>query len=57
MIANPLDPVAVLLAGEDVEANLGPVGGPFRQLNRLVFLMVGRVHTADRPGLPSGGVI
>src|ERR1700679_415995 len=47
MVAHPLRSVSTLLAGEDVPAHLGPVVDAGRDLDGLVFLMIGWIHAAD----------
>src|SRR5271154_4790538 len=41
VIANPLHPVAILLAGKDIEADLRPVRNAFGKFERLMLLMIG----------------
>src|ERR1700723_2344241 len=47
VIADPLDALAVLLGGEDIEPDFGPVREAFGQLDSLVLLMVGRQYSID----------
>ena len=48
MIADPLHAVAVLLAREDVEADLGPAIEALSEFECLVRLMLRRVNAVDR---------
>ena len=57
MISDPLDSVTILLAGEDVEAYLGPTVDALGQLEGLMLLMVGRDHAVDGLGLAGDGVV
>ena len=52
VVADPLDAVAILLAGEDVETDFGPVVDALCEFQRLVLLMVGWVDSADEVLLP-----
>ncbi len=57
VVADPLDAVAVLPAGEDVEADLGPVVDAFGELEGFVLLVVGGVDAVDGLGLALDGVV
>jgi len=48
VIADPLDAVTILLAGEDVEAHLGPTVYTLGELKGFVLLMLGRVNPIER---------
>jgi hypothetical protein len=47
VVADPLDAVAVLFAGEDIETHFRPAVYALGEFERLVFLMVGRIHAID----------
>jgi hypothetical protein len=57
MVANPLDAVAVLPTGEDVEAYLGPVVDAFGELEGFVLLMIGGDDAVDVVFLADGGEV
>src|ERR1700683_2784115 len=57
MVAHPLHSVPALLAGKDVPADFGPVIDTGRDLDGLVFLMIGGIHAADLITLALGGEI
>ena len=54
MIANPLHASTALLAGKDVEANLGPVVDSLGDLDGLVLGMIGGVNSVDELPLSIG---
>ena len=47
VVADPLDAVAVLPAGEDVEADLGPVVDALGEFEGFVLLVVGGIDAVD----------
>ena len=57
MVPHPLHAMAILLAGEDVEAHFRPAGQTLRDLDGLVFLVVGGIHSIDHVLLPLRSVV
>jgi len=47
VVADPLDAVAILPAGEDVEADLRPVVDAFGELDGFVLLVIGGNDAVD----------
>jgi hypothetical protein len=57
VVANPLHAVAVLLAGEDVKTDLGPVVDALGEFDGLVLLVVGGIDAIDEVLLAFGGEV
>ncbi len=57
VVADPLYAGAALLAGEDVEANFGPVVQTLGDFDGLVFGVVGGIDAIDESLLADGGVV
>ncbi|HEY6374457.1 MAG TPA: hypothetical protein VIX90_02915 [Edaphobacter sp.] len=57
MVADPLEAMAILSAGENVEADFGPAGDALGDLDGLVELMVGGVDAVDYVVLPRCGEV
>ena len=57
MVADPLRAGAALLAGEDVEADFGPVVDALGNFDGLVLGMIGGIDAIDEAFLADGGVV
>jgi hypothetical protein len=57
VISHPLNTVAILFAGEYVEAKFRPIIDPLRQFQGLVLLMIGWVHALKDFSLSGDGVV